>query len=150
MTFPRRAAAALAVVAAACSDTLGSFRNVVVPGEYVLEAVNGRALPIDLRNDAAGRLSLTGGQLTITGEAFSQELSLVEFAPDGTTTPRQSAVTGDVSYHSSNRVRFRVDRGGGEWEGTYYGNAQGGGYIEYTIEGNNGPILFRFEKTGAD
>lgn len=146
MRFPRRSlVAALAVVAAvagftaACSDSLTEARALAdARGHYLLRTVNAQPLPV-LMSDAGGkRVELIHGELSLTSSTFSQLLVFRETV-GAQTTQRQSLAQGEVSV-DGNRIRFRVF-GGGEFEGTLSGNR-----LEYTIQGNSGPLVFVFER----
>lgn len=148
MRFPRRSlAAALAVVVgaagltAACSDSLvtATPASLDARGSYVLRSVNAQPLPVLMSDIGGKRVELTAGELSISSSLFSQLLTFRETV-GAQTTQRQSLAQGEVSVEGS-RILFRVF-GGGEFEGTLTGNR-----LEYTIQGNNGPLVFLFEKS---
>lgn len=145
MRFPRRSlAAALAVVmavaglTAACSESLTDVAAAEARGSYLLRAVNDQPLPVLMSDVGGKRVNLVYGELTISTSTFGQLLTFRETV-SGQTTERQSLSQGEVSIEG-NRIRFRIV-GWGEFEGTLSGNR-----LEYTIQGNNGPLVFRFEK----
>jgi hypothetical protein len=147
MRFPRRSlAGALAVVAAAvglttaCSDSLATDAALAeARGSWVLLSVNAQPLPVLMSDIGGKRVELVAGELNISSSLFTQVLTFRETV-SGQTTQRQSLAQGEVSVEG-NRIRFRVF-GGGEFEGTITGNR-----LEYTIQGNNGPLVFLFEKS---
>ncbi|HEX8695261.1 MAG TPA: hypothetical protein VF746_22810 [Longimicrobium sp.] len=147
MRFPRRGlAAALAVVVgaagltAACSDSLATAPAALdARGSYVLRSVNAQPLPVFMSDIGGKRVELVAGELSISSSLFSQLLTFRETV-SAQTSHRQSLAQGEVSVDGS-RIRFRVF-GGGEFEGTLAGNR-----LEYTIQGNNGPLVFLFEKS---
>jgi len=143
----RTLAAALWILAvgtgAACSDgtTISSplAGDYWARGSYRLQTVNGWALPYTMRNDASGRVLLAAGQLDCERTTFSQALEFEDVGPSGLATPRQTVTLGTLAVYGS-RVVFRPSTGG-EFEGTVVGNR-----LEYTIQGNMGPLVFVFEK----
>lgn len=149
MRFPRLARAALAATAlmAAGCDTSSSLAVSPNPAagsgaaSYALATVNGAPLPFDTRSDASGRVSITQGLLTVTGDgAFQQNLTLSETPSGGTASLRQSASQGTYTV-SGDRIRFRATDGG-EWEGTVGNNR-----IDYSVPGNNGSFTFSFRRS---
>ena len=148
MKFPRRGwMAALGVVVAgvvaACGDTTTGISepNLLADaaGGWTLQSINGQALPFVMRNDASGQVTLLGGSLTIAEPYFSQFLDFQNQSGGGQPAAMQSNTQGQVSVVGS-RIRFRAS-GGGEFEGVLAGPA-----LEYTIQGNNGPLVFRFRR----
>jgi hypothetical protein len=132
------AAAVLAVALAACGTDTVTDPDTPPQGEYVLASVNGAPPPVVMKDDPSARVELVAGRLEVTGGGFTQRLEFLESIPRGSTpVARESVTTGTVSA-SGSRMRFRVS-GGGEWEATHSGVG-----ITYTIQGNNGPLVFVF------
>jgi hypothetical protein len=141
-TRPRfRHALAVAVALAACESSLTDSGGLaVVPGTampYALVTINGHALPVEMRRDSTGSVSVSAGELTLGGSVFSQRLTLMETPPVGLATTRTSSTEGTITVNG-NRVHFRASDGA-EWEGT-----ASPGWIVYTIPGNSGAVTFAF------
>ena len=142
----RMLAAAVGMLAvgtvAACSEGITaspSLSDYWARGSYYLFTVNGSSLPYTMRDDASGRVLLTAGRLDCERTTFSQVLHFSDVGPTGLATPRQTTTQGTMTVTGS-RVVFRPSTGG-EFEGTVSGNR-----IEYTIQGNMGPLTFVFLK----
>lgn len=141
----RMLAAALGMMAVGtgCSDgssvTSPAAPNYWAGGSYYLFTVNGSSLPYTMRDDASGRVLLTGGQIVCGRTTFSQVLHFSDVGPTGLATARQTTTQGTMTVTGS-RIVFRPSTGG-EFEGTVTGNR-----IEYTIQGNMGPLTFVFLK----
>ena len=138
----RAALAALAFAAAGCSDSslLEVADPAMVPAStapYSLVTVNGQALPVEMRKDSTGRVTLTEGVLMLSGDDFWQRLTLVDTPPVGLATTRTSITQGTITV-SGTKVHFRASDGA-EWDGT----ASSGGIV-YAIPGNAGPVTFSF------
>jgi hypothetical protein len=133
---------ALAAFAAACSDaTLTEFDAVPsVPEPYALETINGQALPMEMRNDASGRVLVAKGELSLGGNTFWQKITLNDVSPSGIVSVRESVTEGTFTVASGGRIHFRSSAGT-EWDG----NAQTG-WIFYSFAGNSGPVSFAFRK----
>jgi hypothetical protein len=150
MKFPRLGrlvpALVLAAAAAGCSDMLTDNPNGApftqdALGEYELLAVNGRALPALMQDQAAGYVELDRGELRIGAGHFSQTLHFLERIPreSSQSTLRASVAQGAVTIAGS-RIRFRPQVGG-EFEGTYQN-----GRIQYSIQANSDVYVFTFGK----
>ena len=139
----RAALAVLALVAAGCSsDSLLSANEPSVPGTmapFTLVTVNGQALPVEMRKDSAGRVTLAQGEMMLGGDSFWQRLTLVDTPPVGLATTRTSITQGTITV-SGAKVHFRASDGA-EWDGT----ASAGGIV-YAIPGNAGPVTFSFRR----
>jgi len=142
----RAALAALAIALAGCSDSLvanpdaDGLRLVPAsPAPYVLKTINGQPLPVEMRNDASGRVSMVQGELLLGGSTFSQRLTLVDTSPAGVATSRESVSQGTIVVNGA-EVHFRASDGG-EWDGT-----ASPGWIAYTVPGNSGPVTFAFRQ----
>jgi len=141
----RAALAVLAFVAAGCgSDAAGLALNEpsLVPASmapFTLATVNGQALPVEMRRDSSGRVTLTQGEMMLGGGTFWQRLTLVETPPAGLATTRTSIAQGTIAA-SGTSVHFRASDGA-EWDGTV--SPWG---IVYAIPGNAGPVTFSFSR----
>jgi len=127
---------------AACSESITANPNRSDSwgsGSYHLLSVNGSALPYTMRDDATGRVLLTGGEMSCDRTTFTQVLRFSDVGPSGLATSRSTTVQGTMTVTGS-RVIFRPSTGG-EFEGTVAGNR-----IAYTIQGNMGPLTFIFLK----
>ena len=138
----RAALAALAFAAAGCSDSslLEVSDPAMVPqsaAPYTLVTVNGQALPVEMRKDSTGRVTLTEGVLMLSGDDFWQRLTLVDTPPAGLAVTRTSIAQGTITV-SGTKVHFHASDGA-EWDGT----ASPGGIV-YAIPGNAGPVTFSF------
>jgi len=146
MRFPRLRMAALAVVVA--GTALGgcdsgaldvSPSTATGSGVYTLMTVNAKPLPVELRNDATGRLSIISGSLQISGGTFQQSLTLSDAPVLGSVSLRGSSTHGTVTVRGD-RVEFHASDGG-EWEGVISGNR-----LDYAVPGNSGPVAFSFQR----
>jgi len=149
MRFTRLKLAALAVVAAGlvaggCGD---STTLAAVPGmgqsdaTYALRTVNGAPLPVDVRNDASGRMTITAGAIVLTGgTGFRQSFTLAETPAGGSASLREAVTQGTVTIKGST-ITFHASTGG-EWEGTMTGSR-----VDYTVPGNTGLVAFSFERS---
>ena len=140
----RAALALLALAAAGCSagDSLlvGANEPLAVPAStapFSLVSVNGQALPVGIRSDASGTVTLTQGEMMLGGNTFWQRLTLVDTPPSGLATTRTTITQGSITV-SGNKVHFHASDGA-EWEGT-----ASPGWIVYAIPGNSGPVTFAF------
>lgn len=151
MRFPRLKTAALAVVAAGLAlggcnvDSLGVSPNdpgsITDPSLYALVAVNNQPLPVEVRNDASGRVSIVQGSLRLAGGTFQQALVLSETGPLASSTPtsRGSTTQGTTTIRGD-RIQFHASDGG-EWEGVMTGNR-----VDYSVPGNSSPVAFTFQR----
>jgi hypothetical protein len=151
MRFPRLKTAALAVVVAGLAlggcnaDTLALSPNtpggISDPSVYTLVAVNNKPLPVEVRNDASGRVSIVEGSLRLAGGTFQQSLVLSETGPlaSSTPTPRASATQGTTTIRGD-RIQFHASDGG-EWEGVMTANR-----VDYSVPGNSSPVAFTFQR----
>jgi hypothetical protein len=150
MRFPRLKTAALAVVVAGLAlggcnaDTLGVIHDsggITDPSVYTLIAVNNKPLPVEVRNDASGRVSIVQGSLRLAGGTFQQSLVLSETGPlaSSTPTPRASATQGTTTVRGD-RIQFHASDGG-EWEGVMSANR-----VDYSVPGNSSPVAFTFQR----
>jgi hypothetical protein len=141
----RAALAVLAFAAAACSagdSVLSANEPSVVPASiapFTLVAVNGQVLPVEMRRDGSGTVTLTQGEMMLGGDTFWQRLTLVDTPPSGLATTRTSTTQGSITV-SGTKVHFRSSDGA-EWEGT-----ASPGWIVYAIPGNSGPVTFTFHR----
>jgi hypothetical protein len=138
------ALAVLAFAAAACSagDSVLGNDPAVVPASiapFTLVAVNEKVLPVEIRKDSSGSVSLTQGEMMLGGDTFWQRLTLVETLPSGLATTRTSTTQGSITV-SGNKVHFHASDGA-EWDGT-----ASPGWIVYAIPGNSGPVTFTFHR----
>jgi len=142
---PWAALAVLALAAAGCSgaDRVLSVEDpAVVPASiapYTLVVVNGQALPVEMRKDSSGTVTLTQGEMMLGGDSFWQRLTLVDTPPSGLATTKTSISQGTITV-SGSKVHFRASDGA-EWDGT-----AAPGWIVYAIPGNSGPVTFSFHK----
>jgi hypothetical protein len=140
------ALAMFAVAAAACSGSDSTFAvgdSAVVPASiapFTLVVVNGQALPVEMRKDSSGSVTLTQGEMMLGGDSFWQRLTLVDTPPSGLATTRTSITQGTIAV-SGTRVHFRASDGA-EWDGT-----ASPGWIVYAIPGNSGPVSFSFHRS---
>lgn len=143
MKGARRAAVALVLAMswAGCDGgTSISNPNDDTTVRYQLRAVDKRQVPVLMQNEPGARVELSAGELVLRDERFTQNLEFSESVPAGTpATQRKSYSQGRVSV-SGDHIRFEVD-GGGSFEGTITETV-----IEYTIQGNTGPIDFTFSR----
>jgi len=150
MRFPRLKMAALAVVAAGLAlggcDSNGlaanpDYGNITDPATYTLVSVNAKPLPVEVRNDASGRVAIAGGSLRLADGAFQQTLTLSETSPLSSSTPtaRTSATQGTITVRGD-RIQFHASDGG-EWEGLMTGNR-----VDYSVPGNSGAVAFTFQR----
>jgi len=149
MRFSRRTLrAALAMVIgllAACGDSTALHPDmpnseVLDPGKYRLVHINGRMLPYVMMDDPGQRVEITSGDLNFgAGRAFSQLLVFRETTPAGT-TQRPSAIVGTYTMDGS-RIFFRVSSGE-----EFVGTRLAGDFIEYTVQGNSGALVFLFQR----
>lgn len=145
MRHTRLMSAALVVVAAgaaACSGT----DTVVTPdisdsssiqATFALDSVNARALPVEMRHDATGSMSVTRGQLALALGNFQQILTLSETSATGATSTRDAVTRGTFTL-KGDQLHFQASDGGA-WDGTYNRTR-----IEYSVSGNSGRITFTF------
>lgn len=131
-----------AACVAACSDSTLTELDVVpeAPEPYVLESINGQALPVEMRDDASGRTLVTKGELSLGGNTFWQKITLNDISPSGIVTVRESVTEGTFTVASGGRLHFRASTGT-EWDG----NVQTG-WVFYSFAGNSGPVSFAFRK----
>jgi hypothetical protein len=138
------ALAALAVAGCSGADsTLSIGDPAVVPpsiAPFTLVVVNGQALPVEMRKDSSGSVTLTQGEMMLGGDSFWQRLTLVDTPPSGLATTRTSITQGTITV-SGTRVHFRASDGA-EWDGT-----ASPGWIVYAIPGNSGPVSFSFHRS---
>lgn len=142
--WPALALAAVAVAAAGCADSLLSNTDgsqVVPPSgaAYSLKTVNGQPLPVEMRKDTSGTVTLDAGDLSLTASAFSQRLVLVTTPPAGLAISRESWAQGTVTVNGTH-VHFHASDGA-EWDGI-----ASPGWITYTVPGNSGPVTFVFRQ----
>src|SRR3954449_3350705 len=141
----RAALAVLALIAAGCSGSDSALTvddPAVVPASiapFTLVVVNGQALPVEMRRDSSGSVTLTQGEMMLGGDSFWQRLTLVDTPPSGLATTRTSISQGTITV-SGTRVHFRASDGA-EWDGT-----ASPGWIVYAIPGNSGPVSFSFRR----
>jgi len=141
----RAALALLAFAAAGCggSDSLLSNSELfAVPSSiapYTLVTVNGQALPVEMRKDTSGTVTLTQGEMMLGGDTFWQRLTLVDTPPNGLALSRTSTTQGTITV-SGTKVHFRASDGA-EWDGTASPTG-----IVYAFPGNSGPVTFSFRK----
>lgn len=137
------AVAAAGLVAGGCGDstTLAAEPGMgLSDATYALKTINGAPLPADVRNDASGRVSITAGEIVLTGgTAFRQSFTLSEAPLDSSASVRQAVTQGTVTIRGS-AITFRASTGG-EWEGTLTGSR-----VDYTVPGNTGLVAFSFER----
>jgi hypothetical protein len=134
-----------ALLLSACADSItdaAPASNVVPanPAPFVLATVNGQALPVEMRRDTSGSVSISQGELMLGGSTFWQRLTLVDTPPSGTAATRQTISQGTITV-TGTRVHFRANDGG-EWDGT-----ASPGSIVYTIPGNSAPVTFEFHQS---
>ena len=156
MRFARLRLAALAVVAAAvaaCSSSdagLGvTDPDIATPGShssggvanFVLQSVNAKALPAEMRRDATGTMSITRGVLALSAGNFVQTLSLFETTFSGQTSTRDVVTQGTYSVRGGGQIHFQASDGG-SWDATY-----DGAKIEYSVAGNSGQVTFVFVRS---
>ena len=141
---PRRLAALalLAFGAAGCADS--SLASVSDPASvpqsaapYTLATVNGKALPVEMRRDSSGIVTLVRGEMMLGGSTFWQRLTLLDTPPVGLAVSRTSVSEGAITV-SGTKVHFRASDGA-EWDGT----ASPWGIV-YAIPGTAGPVTFSF------
>ena len=139
----RAALAILAFGAAGCADSSLLSANdpgAMVPqsaAPYTLATVNGKALPVEMRRDSSGTVTLVQGEMMLGGSTFWQRLTLLDTPPVGLAVTRSSVSEGTITV-SGTKVHFRASDGA-EWEGT--ASAWG---VVYAIPGNAGPVTFSF------
>jgi hypothetical protein len=137
------AVATLVFAAAGCSSDATSAGDLaVVPASaapFTLALVNGQALPVEMRHDSTGRVTLTQGEMMLGGSTFWQRLTLVDTPPSGLATTRTTITQGTITV-SGNQVHFRATDGA-EWDGT-----ASPGWVVYAIPGNSGPVTFAFHQ----
>jgi hypothetical protein len=134
--------AALLVTACADSITERDLAGNAVPANpapFVLATINGQVLPVEMRRDTSGRVSITQGELMLGGSTFWQRLTLLETPPSGIGVSRTTITQGTITV-SGTRVHFRANDGG-EWDGT-----ASPGWIVYTVPGNSAPVTFAFRQ----
>ncbi|HET7462204.1 MAG TPA: hypothetical protein VFJ82_13190 [Longimicrobium sp.] len=150
MRFARLKLAALAVVAAGlvaggCGDSatmagepnLGAGSGTVT---YALKTINDAPLPVDMRNDASGRVSITKGEIVLSGGTdFRQNFTISETPAGATASIRESVTEGTFTVRGT-AIIFHASTGG-EWEGTMSGNE-----IWYNVPGNTGLVHFSFQR----
>lgn len=124
-----------------CSDVPSvATPNDDVQGRYLLRAVGKRQVPVLMQNEPAAQVELSSGELYFREDRFTQSLVFKESVPAGSpATLRHSLTQGRVSV-DGDHIRFEVD-GGGSFEGSVTDRV-----VEYTIQGNTGPIDFTFSR----
>jgi len=147
MRFARLKLAALAVMAAGlaaggCTDstTASVPNNGSVGATFTLKTVNDAPLPVDVRNDATGRVSITAGEIVLTGgTTFRQSFQISETPAGGTASLRETVTQGTITI-KGNAITFHASTGG-EWEGTMSGSE-----LWYNVPGNTGLVHFSFQR----
>jgi len=140
----------VAVAAAACTTdaslpvSTGDGSNVAPSGpvSFTLQTVNGQALPVVTRRDAAGSAAVTNGTLVLDGGAFTQTLTVHETSADSSQTSTRDALTHGTYTQKGTQLHF-VASDGGQWDGTL---SPGPNFLrlDYSIPGNNGAVTFSF------
>jgi hypothetical protein len=146
MRFPRLTIAAVALVALATGGCDSSTALAVSPGNlsnvpgYTLVTVNAAPLPVEVRNDAGGRVAIAAGSLVFGDSArFQQALTLAETPAGGAPSTRTTLTQGTVTVRGD-RIQFHASDGG-EWEGVMSGNR-----LDYSVPGNSGAVAFSFQR----
>jgi hypothetical protein len=110
------------------------------PGMFRLVSINRRTLPYVMMETPAQRVEITGGELAVQGGGrFAQVLTFGESTTAGY-TQRSSSATGTYVL-DGDRILFRVSSGE-EFEG----NRISGSILDYTVQGNSGPLVFLFRR----
>lgn len=145
MRLSRLMSAALVAVVAAvagCSDAgtsadpeTGGLNS--IGASFVLESVNGQAVPAELRHDATSTLLVTKGQLFMGSGTFQQILTLHEVSTTAMTSTRDAVTQGTFTIRGD-QIHFQASDGG-QWDGTYNGTR-----LEYAVVGNSGSVTFTF------
>lgn len=135
------AAAAVYAGAAACSgrDATGASPAVPDTAAYQLATVNGFRVPVEVRNDASGRVEVSAGVLQLAGGAYSQALQITDTPPSGLATTRTTTSQGTVTYDGA-VIHFHSSDGTA-WDGTMSPQR-----IDYSIPGNTGALAFSFRQ----
>ena len=95
------AAAAMALIAAGCSDSTAP-KELAHVGRYGLVSVDGETLPLTLVDDPTLRLTLTEGALTLNANStFTQEVTVAVVA-NGFPSPAQRLSCGGSYTRSGN------------------------------------------------
>ena len=139
----------VAVAAACAADTtlpsnMGDGASIGSAGavSFTLQTMNGQALPVVTRRDAAGTAEVTKGSLVLDDGAFTQTLTVHETSADSSQTSTRDAPTRGTYTLKGTQLHF-VATDGGQWDGTL---SSGPTFlrIDYSIPGNNGPVTFSF------
>lgn len=146
MKHPRRTLrAALALIAAfaaaACGDLATEASSPVQsspPGTYTLVSINQQGLPYATTSDGSSGVRIASGQM-ILGNTGSFEQILVFVGP---TNSQALSPTQGTYEASGDRIIFRVSSGA-----TFGGTLTMDGRLEYVVQGNYGPLAFRFQRT---
>jgi hypothetical protein len=135
--------ALLALAAAGCSDSTGADPGTALAGRYTLQTINGQATPFVLKDDAASKIEVLDGFIDLEADGeFTQALLFRTTPVGGSSVGTTSVTVGSASVNGGSIHFENRPSGSGSFNGSISGNV-----IAYTIQGNNGPLEFRFARS---